>query len=259
MTSRTPDETIEQGQNVEMQAETNLVDLAMDKKPIEFASEFHERMLGRIKEMLDPYREQLAHDLMKNEVDEEVEEIDELSKKTLGSYAKRAHFGFSDKKKDRSKGITLALKKKHGLPTKEEQDFDLDDLTEEQVEYLLGCIEEDEQLDELSKNKLAGFLRSSQKQKAGKKRREGVNSAITGILGKDKFKSIFGKYQKEETEELDELSKKTLKSYMSKAAPEAGKLAMDITLHGKKDKKTENKFKQRVTGVHRAKTEIDKD
>ena len=63
MTSRTPDETIEQGQNVEMQAETNLVDLAMDKKPIEFASEFHARMLDRIKEMLDPYREQIAHDL----------------------------------------------------------------------------------------------------------------------------------------------------------------------------------------------------
>ena len=36
------------------------------KNPLEFASEFHERMLGRIKEMLDPYREQIAHDrLMK--------------------------------------------------------------------------------------------------------------------------------------------------------------------------------------------------
>ena len=230
MTSRTPDETIEQGQNVEMQAETNLVDLAMDKKPIEFASEFHERMLGRIKEMLDPYREQLAHDLMKNEVDEEVEEIDELSK-----------------------------------------------------------------------NKLAGFLRGSQKQKPSKKRREGVNSAITGILGKDKFKSIFGKYQKEfitnseqldekkseyekmvkershffkkkakgmtkpfdknhgldEAESLDELSKKTLTRYMNKASKSAADLAVGITKKGKKDSKTLNKFKNRVTGVHNAKSIVD--
>ena len=70
-----------ENQNVEMQAETNLVDLAMNKKPLEFAAEFHSRMLGRIKEMLDPYREQIAHDLMKNEVDEEVEEIDERQRK----------------------------------------------------------------------------------------------------------------------------------------------------------------------------------
>ena len=72
-TRRTKVATEIENQNVEMQAETNLVDLAMDKKPIEFASEFHMRMLGRIKEMLDPYREQIAHDLMKNEI-EEVEE-----------------------------------------------------------------------------------------------------------------------------------------------------------------------------------------
>ena len=70
-----------ENQNVEMQAETNLVDLAMDKKPIEFASEFHMRMLGRIKEMLDPYREQIAHDLMKNEMMKKSEEDEQLDEK----------------------------------------------------------------------------------------------------------------------------------------------------------------------------------
>ena len=59
-------------ENVEMYAEKTLVDLAVDKKPLEFAEQFHFHILARIKEMLDPYREQIAHDLMKNEVDEEV-------------------------------------------------------------------------------------------------------------------------------------------------------------------------------------------
>ena len=79
--------------------EQNLVDLAMEKKPLEFASEFHERMLGRIKEMLDPYREQIAHDLMKNEI-EEVEEDDTQNedKAYKDMYKKREKF-FNKKSK----------------------------------------------------------------------------------------------------------------------------------------------------------------
>ena len=62
---------------------------------------------------------------------------------------------------------------------------------------------------------------------------------------------------REEAEPLDELSKKLLGSYMKKAAPDAAKLAVDITKKGKKDLKTLNKFKNRVTGVHYAKSVID--
>jgi len=243
--------------NVERYAEDrekqNLVDLAMDKKPLEFASEFHSRMLERIKDLLDPYREELAHDLMKNKT-EEIEE-----------------------------------------------DFDFDNLTEEEAEYLLGCIEEDEQLDELNKNTLKSYIKKANTGPKSGKRRAGVNDAISGVLGKDKFKSIFGKYAKEETdleekhsefgdeyakmyaerkktfkkmakgmpkpfdkkhpmkedEELNELTKKLLGKYMKKAAPQAAKLAVDITKGGKRDSKTLNKFKNRVTGVHYAKSVID--
>ena len=58
-------------------------------------------------------------------------------------------------------------------------------------------------------------------------------------------------------EPLDELSKKTLKSYMGKASKEAVGLAGDITKKGKRDKGTLNKFKNRVTGVHYAKSVVD--
>ena len=192
MNSRTPDETTDQGQNVEMHAETNLVDLAMNKKPLEFASEFHERMLGRIKDMLDPYREQIAHDLMKNEIDEEVEEIDEAKKKETKWRISAGYFTG-----------TPGLKRKGPHKVKEDENFDLDNLTEEQTEYLLACIEEDEQLDELSRDTIKSYIKKANTGPKSGKRREGVNSAISNVLGKDKFKSIFGKYQKEE-KELDE-------------------------------------------------------
>ena len=44
---------------------------------------------------------------------------------------------------------------------------------------------------------------------------------------------------------------------MTKSSKEAVGLAGDITKGGKKDKGTLNKFKNRVTGVHRAKSAVD--
>ena len=155
----------------------------MEKKPLEFASEFHSRMLGRIKEMLDPYREQIAHDLMKNENEiEEVEEDDTHNEDKVYKDMYKERKKFFDKK---AKGMPKPFDKSHGLKS--------------------------------------------------------------------------SRVEEVEPEELTELSKKTLKSYMAKSSKEAVGLAGDITKGGKKDKGTLNKFKNRVTGVHRAKSAVDEE
>ena len=92
------------------------------------------------------------------------------------------------------------------------------------------------------------------KEKILKKKSKGMPKSFEKSHG---LKS--SRVKKVEPEELTELSKKVLKSYMNKSSKEAVSLAGDITKGGKKDKGTLNKFKNRVTGVHRAKTEIDKD
>ena len=162
-------------ENVEMYAEKTLVDLAVDKKPLEFAEQFHFHILARIKEMLDPYREQIAHDLMKNEVDEEVNEDEQLDEKKDNEYGKEYSKMYNERKK---------------------------------------------------------FF---------KKKAKGMTKPI----------------MKEGEEQLDELSKKVLGKYMKKASKEAVGLAGDITKKGKRDPKTLNKFKNRVTGVHYAKSVVD--
>ena len=74
---------------------------------------------------------------------------------------------------------------------------------------------------------------------------------------KKKAKGMTKPIMKEGEEQLDELSKKVLGKYMKKASKEAVGLAGDITKRGKKDKGTLNKFKNRVTGVHYAKSAVD--
>ena len=63
---------------------------------------------------------------------------------------------------------------------------------------------------------------------------------------------------KEEVEPLDELSKKTLTSYMNKAAPQVVKLAGQIKSNkGHNSKRTGAKFMSRLKGVSTAKTIVD--
>ena len=108
--------------------EQNLVDLAMDKKPLEFASEFHEKMLGRIKEMLDPYREQIAHDLMKNEVEREEEDTQNEDKVYKDMYKEREKFFMKE-----TKGMPKSFDKSHGLKSSRVEEVEND---EEQLDEL---------------------------------------------------------------------------------------------------------------------------
>ena len=179
---------------------------------------------------------------------EEVEQIDELSKKTLGNYINKANkdsvsrgieYGFSRDKKDslsaleklpnRTKGIKRATDKL----TKEEQDF-VDSLNDADIG----------QIDELSKKTLGSYVKRAADQKdklkrdaeaasqlghdmrkldnneagaqkmfqhAGKQIRKSVNRTIGLNKAVDKL-------TKEEVEQIDELSKKTLGSYIKKAS-----------------------------------------
>ena len=238
-------------ENVERYAEDredqNLVDLALEKKPLNFADEFHMRMLGRIKEMLDPYREELAHALMKNEVDEEVEEIDEsgppehkispkhpLNDRAIANLRKRSDTYHAKRE--------AAKEKRFAKYRKDDEEHTI---RPGKWTKLGNSTNEDFNLDEKKDNEYGKEYSKmyNERNKFFKKKAKGMTKPI----------------MKEGEEQLDELSKKVLGKYMKKASKEAVSLAGDITKGGKKDKGTLNKFKNRVTGVHRAKSAVDEE
>jgi hypothetical protein len=100
----------------------------------------------------------------KNEkgVKEEVEELDELSKKTLGSYVKKASTSLASnamKAADRTdkKSFTKAVNRMSGIQNA------ADKLTKEEVEEFMQT-EEYEQLDELSKDTLKSYVAKAEPQ-----------------------------------------------------------------------------------------------
>ena len=252
------------------------------------------------------------------EVENDEEQLDELSGKLLKRYVtaankdsnaraeKMKHMSKDEIMKTRpakkvwarDKNIQLA-KSKRGIRNNR--------LNRARVRATEEVEHDGEPLDELSKGTLKSYIKKANTGEKSGKRREGVNQAIGGVLGKDNFKKIFGKYQKEETEELDErdwsfkaekatrnknntrsnmrqspytqrdrdnekkipmakeevepldeLSKKTLTSYMNKAAPQVVKLAGQIKSNkGHNSKRTGAKFMSRLKGVSTAKTIVD--
>ena len=179
--------------------------------------------------MLDPYREQIAHDLMKNEVDEEVNEDEQLDEKKDNEYGKEYSKMYNERKKffkKKAKGMTKPIMK-----------------------------EGEEQLDELSKEKVKAYKEKADKQLKDTEAK-GWPGKTSRFVSRIKGTTWAEKRLKEE-QQLDELSKKVLGKYMKKASKEAVGLAGDITKKGKRDPKTLNKFKNRVTGVHYAKSVVD--
>jgi hypothetical protein len=190
-------------------------------------------------------------------VSEESEQIDELSKATMGRYINKAATkmgsqgvtaglkiaadeksskNFKDMGK-REKGIKLAVNKL----TKEEQDF-IDSLNDADLE----------QIDELSKKTLGSYVKKASGAEQPKNVMSPKNVPLTKIaayqgdsetghfgkrfnqatydkaerLRKNRSQGITraaDKLAKEEVEVIDELSNATLKSYVKKAAPQANK------------------------------------
>jgi hypothetical protein len=239
------------------------------------------------------------------ELGEECEILAELDKKTLGNYVKKAHDqlmkhtssvnfkggrGDSDafayahdpvavrKTANRTKGMDQAINK----------------LTKEEVEEFMQT-EAYEQLDELDKDtlksyigkasqnaRIQGMMQMDYKHKGDKARNPGTKKAYDkmsddarskGWKRQDGIKTAVNKLAKEEVEELDELSKDTLKSYVKKSDKQADKLSDKYSTQRMKRDKSHGQFSDdtpeleklgrkivnRETGVDRANKKLNKE
>jgi hypothetical protein len=172
----------------------------------------------------------------KQDVGEEVEQVDELKKSTLGSYIKKAARDKSDidssigdddqwdnmSDKEQEKSLRQSRTRKKGI------DKATNKLTKEEVE----------QVNELKSSTLMSYLQKvsdqSQKHKMDPTKRsaEKRNKSVTG------FSRAFNKLEtrKEEFEQIDEISKELTHSYFVKSV----------------DDKSKGKRKQRMSGQGRA-------
>ena len=193
---------------------------------------------------------------------EEAEQLDEISKKTLGSYVKGAAKDIADRQeriragskpypgesqadyqKDMSKALALQSKRNLGMTkainrlTKEDQEEDDRQSAEHHQKELEQqekeakkkekVKEEVEQIDELSKglvaryaNKVAkttqaNYDKSKDKFQFSSGREDGMKNAVKRLT-------------KEESEQIDEISKSTLASYIKKSKDQAGLIAHDL-------------------------------
>ena len=170
-------------------------------------------------------------------IKEEVEQIDELSKGTMGRYINKAADRMStqgvtaglkiaadekskknfDNIAKRQKGIATAVKKL----TKEEQDF-IDSLNDADAE----------QIDELSKDTMLKYLSANKKSASGgmgdkeaTKRMRGTDMAVRKYTAKPGSKSV--RVPATEETQIDEISDATLKSYSKKALDQSKTLTGD--------------------------------
>ncbi len=227
-----------------------------------------------------------ASNYMQGEMNEEVESIDELSKKTMGSYIKKAsgaekpknvmdpknvpltkiaayqgdsetgHFGkrFNqatyDKAerlhKNRSQGITRAA----------------DKLAKEEVE----------QVDEISKAMAGRYINKAKNSIDLTAWRQGYKEAGAGSPSKQMEKKLSKRHKgietavkkltKEESENLDELSKATMGRYINKAATKMGSQGVTAGLKIAADEKSSKNFKdmgKREKGISRAVNKLTKE
>ena len=190
--------------------------------------------------------------LGKKMLDEE-EQIDELSRATVGRYARRAkdEADYGNPLKSRAKGREMAARKRWGG-------------TSSYVKPArVPATEEVEQIDELSKATMGRYVNKAAE-------RMSTQGTIAGMKIKDnentkrQFKSIdkrqkgiataVKKLTKEESENLDELSKDTLKSYLDKKKVPSGTVVANTN-----DKDSMRKYTNRVVGGVRASRKLTKE
>jgi hypothetical protein len=191
---------------------------------------------------------------------EEVEELDELSKKTLGSYVKKAagdavtkaYRAGDVRDKDSGKNYMKALGRQIGISTATSK------LAKEEVE----------ELDELKKSTLASYIKKATPDAMdqgvkgmdfkNENRPKHFNKALGRMMG---IKKAADKLTKEEVEELDELKKSTLGSYVKKASTnQIGNTA--AVLANKNDSETDRARKRmgnRMSGIAKATDRLTKE
>ena len=154
---------------------------------------------------------------------EEVEQVDELSRKTLASYVKKA----GGTSLDSAAALALDGNRKKAKLRAKSVERAADRLAKEEVE----------QVDELSKGTLGSYVKKASGRVADKSRHAGdienrrdISPAAKEVLAKQNRKidnSLKGisratdRLTKEDVEQVDELSKGTLGSYVNKAAGSA--------------------------------------
>jgi hypothetical protein len=190
---------------------------------------------------------------------EEVEELDELSKKTLGSYVKKAagdavtkaYRAGDVRDKDSGKNYMKALGRQIGISTATSK------LAKEEVE----------ELDELSKKTLGSYVKKASRNLAGREYKRGAEKDASMSNLQKSYKRDMGiakavdKLTKEEVEELDELKKSTLGSYVKKASTnQIGNTA--AVLANKNDSETDRARKRmgnRMSGIAKATDRLTKE
>ena len=200
---------------------------------------------------------------------EEVEQVDELKKSTLMSYKAKA-------KQDKN-DIARANQSTRGpLVGKDRRDFrnrskGVDGATRRLV---ARQYEDVERIDELNRDTLGSYADKAQGDIEGignvlkAKGKQGPVSAkhraeLERELAnrtKGRKKAIAKKYTREDTEQVDELKVKTLRSYISKAQKDNTQRVTrmaDKPDHMKADKGEMDKLRKRQKGVVKAKTDID--
>jgi hypothetical protein len=192
---------------------------------------------------------------------ESVEELDELKKSTLGSYIKKANVDAMKHAQksgeysnpDQPKHFSKAMDRMRGVKKATDK---------------LVAKEEVEQVDEISRDLARRYIRKvADKTNTGElstkeveKRRPGVHlagkKAYPGIAGKAKVSAT------EAVEPIDEISKKTLGSYVKKSADDLTHIQRDITSGSVKDpeyKSLSRMRKNRKAGIARAVTSLTKE
>lgn len=169
----------------------------------------------------------------------EEEQIDELSKKTLGAYgskALRAGLSGDEKSEKRMKGANLASAKMY--PSQYEKS---------PLKAKVVAKEEVEELDEISAKKLTDY---TAKASDARSHRDMSTSKLdkrykSMALAHEKIRGRHAKVPaNEDVEHIDELSKKTLGSYTYKAASELGSKGITTGLKIAADEPTEKNFKK---------------
>ena len=201
---------------------------------------------------------------------EEVEELDELSKKTLGSYvtkaaydtaAHAARFGAGQKTKKGDSSFVKAHQRLYGIKKASDklakEEVELDEVSTATLQRYKSAASKamdrasDSAIDKMLGSKDSQSVDISKEKKTMDKRSKGVSLASN-------------KLAKEEFEQIDELSKKTLGSYVKKAAGSmAGKTAVAAAQASSSMGKTSPDIKRgivnRMKGITRATDKLTKE
>ena len=219
------------------------------------------------------------HDVYVYNRNESVEQIDELKKSTLGSYIKKANVDAMKHAQksgeynnpDQPKHFSKAMDRMRGVKKATDK---------------LVAKEEVEELDELKKSTLGSYVKKAAGSMAGKTAVAAAQASSSmgksspdikrGIVNRMKgITRATDRLTKEEVEQIDELKKSTLGSYVRKASVDAYRRGQDVEYHtGARDAndnygakrrhaeltdKARAKASNRITGIEKATRKLAKE